>query len=73
MATKKKNLGKVIANVQGMKVRQIQEFTGRENDRKVSSTTISIFRGKNMVESGFKNKQEAMNRASILVNTKNKL
>lgn len=67
MAVKKKNLGKVIADVQGMKVRQIQEFTGREGDRKVSGTTIGIYRGKNMVETGFKNKQEAVNRASSMV------
>ena len=67
MATKKINLGKVIANVQGMKVRQIQEFTGREGERKVSGTTIGIYRGKNMVETGFKNKQSAVERATSMV------
>ena len=67
MATKKNNLGKVIADVQGMKVRQIQEFSGKEGQRKVSNTTIGIYRGKNMVETGFKNKQSAVDRATSLV------
>lgn len=60
---KKSSVGKVIGQVQGFKIRQKQSFSGGDKNRKVTGQDIGIYRGKKIVESGFKTKQEAIKRA----------
>ena len=67
MAVKKRNLGKVIASVNGLTIRQVPEFGGRGQERKVVGQTINITKGKNkVVETGFRNRETAVSRAKLL-------
>lgn len=60
---KKSSVGKVIGQVQGFKIRQKQSFRGEGKNKKVAGQDIGIYQGKKMVESGFKTKQQAIERA----------
>jgi hypothetical protein len=56
-------MGKVIGQIGGLRVRQV-ETTGQVGNKTVTkSTTISIYSGKKMIETGFKNKESAITRA----------
>jgi hypothetical protein len=56
-------MGKVIGQIGGLRVRQV-ETTGQVNNKTVTkSTTIGIYSGKKMIETGFKNKESAILRA----------
>lgn len=59
----KKNSGKVIGQVEGLKIRQIDKTATVKGKLVTKSTEIGIFRGKNVVETGFKNKETALFRA----------
>lgn len=59
----KKNVGKVIGQVEGLKIRQTNKTSTVKGKTVTKSTEIGIFRGKNLVESGFKNKEVAISRA----------
>lgn len=62
--TGKKNIGKVIAQVQGLRIRQFDKTVVVKGKVATSSTQIGIFKGKTMVESGFSNKNVAVQRAT---------
>jgi hypothetical protein len=63
MATKRADVGKVIGQVGGFRIRQKQNL-GRVGGKEVTkSTSIGIFTGKKMVETGFKTKESALIRA----------
>jgi len=63
MATKRVNVGKVIGQVGGLRVRQT-ETTGKVGNKMATkATTIGIYTGKKMVETGFKSKESAIVRA----------
>lgn len=63
MATKRADVGKVIGQVGGFRIRQTEK-TGRVGGKtQVTGTVIGIYTGKNMLESGFKNKESAIVRA----------
>ena len=56
-------MGKVIGQIGGLRVRQV-ETTGQVGNKTVTkSTTIGIYSGKKMIETGFKNKESAIIRA----------
>lgn len=57
---KKTPLGKVVGNVNGYNIRQKYEMGGRGNESKVVGSTIGVYRGKKLVETGFKNKETAL-------------
>jgi hypothetical protein len=59
----KKNAGKVIGQVEGLKIRQIDQTATVKGKTVTKSTQIGIFQGKNMVEIGFKNRETALIRA----------
>jgi hypothetical protein len=59
----KKNVGKVIGQVEGLKIRQTDKTATVKGKILTKSTEIGIFRGKNVVETGFKNKEVAILRA----------
>jgi hypothetical protein len=59
----KKNIGKVIGQVEGMKIRQIDKTATVKGKTLTQSTQIGIFQGKNVVETGFKNRESAIARA----------
>ena len=65
---KSKNIGSVIGQVGGYRIRQKSNLTSGANVkvRQVVSTEIGIFKGKTMVETGFKSKAEAIERAKNL-------
>jgi len=69
MATKK-NVGKVIGQVDGFKIRQIEKTANVKGRLVTKSTQIGIFRGKTPVETGFKNKESAILRAKEIKLTK---
>jgi len=62
----KKTTGKVIGQVQGLKIRQTNQTTTVKGKNVTKSTLIGIFRGKNQLESGFKNRESAIIRATEL-------
>ena len=66
--SKGKNIGNVIGQVGGFRIRQKANVTAGANVkvRKVVSTEIGIYKGKKVVETGFKNKAEAIERAKSL-------
>ncbi len=68
--TGKKNLGKVIGQVQGLRIRQMDKTSTVKGKVATSSTQIGIFKGKTMVESGFSNKETAINRAKEMISVK---
>ena len=59
----KKNVGKVIGQVEGLKIRQMDKTASVKGKSVTKSTEIGIFRGKYMVETGFKNREVAILRA----------
>lgn len=59
----KKNAGKVIGQVEGLKIRQTDKTATVKGKLVTKSTEIGIFRGKSVVETGFKNKETAIIRA----------
>jgi hypothetical protein len=59
----KKNVGKVIGQVQGLKIRQTNQTATVKGKTTTKSTQIGIFQGKNMIETGFKNREIALTRA----------
>ena len=59
----KKNVGKVIGQVEGLKIRQTDQTATVKGKTFTKSTKIGIFQGKNMVETGFKNREVALIRA----------
>ena len=59
----KKNVGKVIGQVEGLKIRQTDKTATVKGKIVTKSTEIGIFRGKSVVENGFKNKEVAILRA----------
>jgi hypothetical protein len=65
---KSKNIGSVIGQVGGFRIRQKANLTSGANVkvRQVISTEIGIYKGKTVVESGFKSKAEAIERAKTL-------
>jgi hypothetical protein len=62
MAVKSK-LGKVIGQVNGLKIRQTNKMATVKGKLVTKSTEIGIFRGKKLVETGFKNREVAVVRA----------
>lgn len=56
---KKTVFGKVQKNVQGFDIRNIPVSSGHGKDRKVTSSSLGVFKGKKLQKSGFKNVQEA--------------
>ncbi len=62
----KKNVGKVIGQVEGLKIRQTDKTATVKGKTITKSTEIGIFRGKNVVETGFKNRETAILRAKEL-------
>lgn len=68
--TGKKNLGKVVGQVAGLRVRQLDKQSTVKGKLVTTGTQIGIFKGKVMVESGFKNVDLAISRASQLVSGK---
>jgi hypothetical protein len=60
----KKNIGKVIAQVEGLRIRQITNSSKSAGKKMISTTDIGIYKGKNLVENGFKSKEFAVNRAN---------
>lgn len=62
----KKTTGKVIGQVQGLKIKQTNQTTTVKGKNVTKSTLIGIFRGKNQLESGFKNRESAIIRATEL-------
>lgn len=60
MATKQKNLGKVVGQVMGLRVRQTPGTKTRSGSQ---PGKIAIFAGKNQIEGPFKTKELAMVRA----------
>lgn len=67
MAIKKHNRGKVIGTLSHFTIRHMPEFEGYGKKRKEKTSTIGIFKGKVLVEKGFKNCQEALGYASELL------
>ena len=66
MATKRVNVGKVIGQVGGLRVRQTESVgkVGKVGNKMATkATTIGIYTGKKMVETGFKSKESAIVRA----------
>ena len=63
MATKRVNVGKVIGQVGGLRVRQIESLGKVGKKMATKSTIIGIYTGKKMVETGFKTKESAIVRA----------
>ena len=63
MATKRVNVGKVVGQVGGLRVRQTETVGRVGNKMATKSTTIGIYTGKKMIETGFKNKESAIARA----------
>jgi hypothetical protein len=63
MATKRVNVGKVVGQVGGFRVRQTETIGRVGNKMATKSTTIGIYTGKKMVETGFKTKESAIVRA----------
>jgi hypothetical protein len=63
MATKRVNVGKVIGQVGGLRVRQTESVGKVGNKMATKSTSIGIYTGKKMVETGFKTKESAIIRA----------
>lgn len=59
----KKNVGKVIGQVEGLKIRQLDKTATVKGKTLTKSTEIGIFRGKTVVETGFKNRELAIQRA----------
>ena len=59
----KKNAGKVIGQVEGLKIRQTNQMATVKGKTVTKSTEIGIFRGKTLVEKGFKNREVAISRA----------
>ncbi len=68
--TGKKNLGKVIGQVQGLRIRQVVKTSTVKGKVATASTQIGIFKGKTMVESGFSNKEAAIVRAKEMTSQK---
>jgi hypothetical protein len=62
----KKTAGKVIGQVQGLKIRQTNQTATLKGKTVTKSTQIGIFRGKTQLESGFKNRESAILRAGEL-------
>ena len=58
MGTKRSNAGKVISQIGGLRVRQTETVGQVGNKTVTKSTTIGIYTGKKMIETGFKNKYE---------------
>jgi len=63
MATKRVNVGKVVGQVGGLRVRQTETIGRVGNKMATKSTSIGIYTGKKMVETGFKTKESAIVRA----------
>ena len=63
MATKRVNVGKVVGQVGGLRVRQTETVGRVGNKMATKSTSIGIYTGKKMVETGFKTKELAIVRA----------
>ena len=63
MGTKRSNAGKVISQIGGLRVRQTETVGQVGNKTVTKSTTIGIYTGKKMIETGFKNKESAIARA----------
>ena len=59
----KKNAGKVIGQVEGLRIRQTNKTATVKGKLVTKSTEIGIFKGKTLVETGFKNKEVAILRA----------
>jgi hypothetical protein len=59
----KRNVGKVIGQVEGLKIRQTNKTSTVKGKTVTKSTEIGIFQGKNVVETGFKNRELAILRA----------
>lgn len=59
----KKNVGKVIGQVQGLRIRQTDQTATVKGKTVTKSTKIGIFQGKTMLETGFKNRETALIRA----------
>jgi len=66
MATKRQNLGKVIGQVGGFRVRQTQTVGRVGKAVQTKSTQIGIYSGKNLIESGFKTRESALQRCKDL-------
>ena len=67
MATSQKNLGKVVGQVQGYRIRQISKQSQVKGKTVTTAQQIGIFKGKTMVESGFKTKESAITRAKQMI------
>jgi len=70
MGIKKNDLGKVIGQVGGFRIRQIASVGRVGNKTVTKSTQIGIFAGKSKVEFGFKTKESAIDRAKEIQKNK---
>jgi len=67
----KRNLGKVIGQVKGFRIRQSNQTTVSRGKEVTKSAQIGLWAGKKLVESGFKNLDSAMTRAIEISKIKN--
>ena len=67
MATSQKNLGKVVGQVQGYRIRQISKTSQVKGKTVTTGGHMAIFKGKTMVESGFKTKESAITRVKQMI------
>ncbi len=67
MATSQKNLGKVVGQVQGYRIRQVSKTSQVKGKTVTIGGYMAIFKGKTMVESGFKTKESAITRVKQMI------
>lgn len=60
MAIKKQERGKVLGGVDFFTVRQVPTYEGTGKKRRVKTSTVAIFHGKNRVKDGFGNLNQAL-------------
>lgn len=63
----KKDFGKVIGQVAGVRIRQINKTSVVKGKNVTKSTEIGLFMGKKPIQMGFKNKESAIVRATEIV------
>ena len=71
MAVKKREKGKVLAEVGNYRIRQIPKYEGYGKKRKLISTSIAVFIAKKQLQGGFKTVLEAIEYATVLAKIDN--
>jgi hypothetical protein len=59
MGLKKGTKGKVLGKFESFTIRQVPTFEGTGKNKRVKTSTIAIFSGKNKLKDGFKNLNHA--------------